>query len=880
MDSSSRMRPARYRQATTEPQQRVPPRYIRGDDLSEAERQRMQELGVREVFRGLSFLVIGTLLFLTAQRFLFEDGRDPYKCAAVVNEGRWLETWDLDSPPLEHWQPPGCLMHNYKSSDITTCLPNRRLLFVGDLHIKSIFYAAVCKLSPNNADFSKSNWEADEQVSTGGVTVQFVWDPYLNSTKLKQELKPWINGTVDTSQMGDYESPAIFVVGAGFLFASKEFENGMHHWREAVDAVASHMRWGIRPTYFGGRDLLMLAPASMPAWEKLSKGVRDSVTPTLVSDMNKYLGYLSAAAGLDILRSWRVTSDDKVDLVVSNHIYNKYQKKATGDDGMTWLPIVTERRLDQILNVRCNAVLKRKNRGWEGGTCCVKYEKPNWIQILVLLSAFIGIPALRIWKWKYPSSVTGISRLSGSLLKHAWYFFLVLAFCFYADRTPIFNKAQQFYTTSRFLNPLIVVFVASLFTLRKPEPTISIQEFESRVADEWKGAALIIHLASLYLGGSVRFSTFALLLVHSVEHTIAILRAGEISLYWVVNTLVRLNVLAIPLVFMMKSEYTLYELPALYSFWFLVIIATLQVSSARNRHLLFLVTKLCISACIVTVFFTTPQIYTAFFALLSAVFGIHWSAEEARRLVLMHLWGVYIGVFIGAGYLKLLHLQEEVRERYERYASTAAASLAFSYPLFIQYGTGNWESYYTYTSLARIAQFGLMRLGTSIARGRQSTLLMFLGSMSIEALSLVNHAWLAADGRGVLEMGFWGQEDLGVLLNWVACTWIFLYFCWVQTEATWTIVGGIVGREEEGGTRGGGGLKLQGDVGQEKREKSRERALDDIEEEDFAAVTGTNGGEGQQEIWERASTRRGVLGGLKGRLGMILGLLWVLNLIS
>ncbi|KAK6524850.1 hypothetical protein TWF281_011751 [Arthrobotrys megalospora] len=802
-----RPRPTRYRQVA-QTTVRVPPQYLRSPDADyddDDEEEARTRAGIVKVLNWLALLGIFTLLFLTLERFAFDDSRDPCKCAAVTNEGRWLESYSNSTGPLQTWQPRGCLLHTYKSKDITTCLPKRRILYIGDQGVKSLYYATVDKLSPRA---SVGNiWEQDEKFISAGldpVTVEFIWDPYLNTTRLGEELEPWKNGTVIPEYRQtheEYDPPAVFIIGVGIRFAERGFDdNPLRAWRGAVDRVTRHMRWGPRPFFFGGKDIMMLAPVEQPAWEKLGPDVRKVLMPSVAIDMNKYVYSLATIQGLDIARAWLVSADDKVDLVVSNHIYNKYHSKETEEDGIVLLKQVAEKRVDMVLGLRCNDVLKHMGEKIDSN-CCVSPKRPNWLQFLLMVRGLPMIPLVRIWRWMHPTSWLNRHGPDGEVLRRLWRLIIVVDLCFYADRSPVFYHLEKLRSIERFNNVIFWVFVVAALTLRKPPANTSLQEVENRTLTEWKGAALAIYLIASYVGGSTEFSTFALIFVHSVEWTIELLTSGAARTggFYFARKLADLNYVVFLIVVIMRTEYVLYRVPALLSFWFVVVYMTIKIRPWGNKNLRWYSGKTLLSAGLVLAFFGGPgSVYKVALKILDIFCGIKWDGELVKGMVLKDFGAVYVGMGVGWIYVRvLLHSKGSERFRNEQYAMAVAFFLGISYSLVKIRGSDILDEWHTYTSLAKIAIFGFIRLPLMPIRERQSVFFMWLGSIEAAVLGTMNHSWLAANGKGVLDLGFWGFDDDAANVHWAFWTLVFGYNCWALRDAREATVGWVLGVDKK-----------------------------------------------------------------------------------
>ncbi|KAK6497553.1 hypothetical protein TWF481_011958 [Arthrobotrys musiformis] len=896
-----RERPTRYRQAA-QATTRAPPRYIRSpdsdsdDDFDFEEEKARRDVILKKMFNVSAVFVILLLIALTGGRYDNYNSRDPYGCAAITNEGRWLESDSSPEDPLRTWQPLGCRLHNYTRKDITTCLPDRRILFVGDQGIQSLYYATIDKLQPGT---SWAGEQEEDKVFTsdgaGAITVEFVWDPYLNSSRLAGELVPWKGGQVKAEYRVDesYHAPALFIVGAGIRFAKKGFdENPIRVWREAVDRVALHMRWGDRPTFLGNQDMLMLAPVEHPAWEKLPPGVKKSFTPSVAIDMSRYLNSLATIQGLDIIRAWKVSSDEKVDLVVSNHVYNKYHSKETKADGVELLSEVAARRVDMLMGLRCNILLKDIGEHISSD-CCVLPRRVTWLQGFMKGWGLLVALVLRFWRLWYDwddsqdeygrklqnkgkTYLVALIHNYGpgkEVIRQIWRLAFIFVLCLFADRSPFFYRMERFWSTSKFQKGVLFIVISATLTFRKTVGSPNSRERKEEAFSEWTGAALAIHLVSSYLGASTDFSTFALIFLSSVKWATDLLpmrnsRAG--ALYFV-KTLVDINYVAIPMSFMMNSEYVLYQVPALLSLWFVV-----TYTHAKARMLVYrspgwrFKKYFIIVATVVVLFgFRSARIQEVIWWLLRVTCGIKWNGTLVKGLIVDHMVTSSLGLAVGWFYVDVISpLSQSQRVRYERYAAYSALSASILYCV-LKAGGFNWMDEWGQTvSLVKIGGYAAIRLWFMGGAARESGFLVWLGSMQGAVLVMMNHLWLALDGEAVLDLGLWEFDDAGVNWNLVFWTPTFLYLCWIVEDSRETMVRWVLG------CRG------------ESTSTAKEGYIQDRKKSDVLDVEEVMGGEGngdaESEKWEpkvpfpmsrlEGLASKGVL-----RVAWVLAVIWILN---
>jgi hypothetical protein len=93
------------------------------------------------------------------------------------------------------------MMREYTRKDIQACFQTKRLVFVGDSTTRQVFWAVAQKLDRDKADAGiadmlrvRDHRHMDLEFYAHGVMLQFVWDAWLNGTRLGEELKDFSAG--------------------------------------------------------------------------------------------------------------------------------------------------------------------------------------------------------------------------------------------------------------------------------------------------------------------------------------------------------------------------------------------------------------------------------------------------------------------------------------------------------------------------------------------------------------------------------------------------------------------------------------------------------------------------------------------------------------
>lgn len=303
------------------------------------------------------------------------DAKDPWKCGAVLKEGRWLDPPAGMDKGLTNWQPPGCMMSFYQSKDMRRCLQNRRIILAGDSNIRNVFWAMARILDPESAASITAEKHSNIDFSSKGVDLEFIWDPYINGSQIHAELADFNAKTINGGTSDDI--PAIIIIGSGLWYARYVKVNPLKEWRDNIDRVAHYMQSGPRSMDMTHSNLIMLAPVAVPAWELLSQSRKDTIDKTMVYDMNSYLRQLSAYQGLNVLESWSVMT-------------RRYPNQTFDENGLHANSIVAERQADVLLNLRCNAEIADNYS--HDKTCCTKYKAPNHLQWSFLTATLIILP--------------------------------------------------------------------------------------------------------------------------------------------------------------------------------------------------------------------------------------------------------------------------------------------------------------------------------------------------------------------------------------------------------------------------------------------------------------------------------------------------------
>lgn len=266
---------------------------------------------------------------------------------------------------------------------------------------------------------------------------------------------------------------------------------------------------------------------------------------------------------------------------------------------------------------------------------------------------------------------------------------------------------------------------------------------------------------------------------------------------YLLQILVRLNLLTLTLAYTMNTNYLSYYFAPLVSIWFLVIYLTLWIGSQLNDNTSFLVTKIFLSMGIFAAFMNQTWLLERLFEILERVFFIRWSAREWTFRVLLDQYIVYCGMLAALAAIKIRdnHLAEHPLWPIFIRASIGISAIVLVWFMGFELSQENkfaYNAWHPYISFLPILAFVTLRNATPLLRSCSSRIFAFIGKCSLETFIIQYHLWLAADTKGILLLipGIKWRA-----LNFVLSTAIFIYISHQVAWASGEITGWICGEE-------------------------------------------------------------------------------------
>ncbi|KAI9732837.1 MAG: hypothetical protein M1834_003775 [Cirrosporium novae-zelandiae] len=771
--------------------------------------------------RWLDNLAPVILLIVTVALYIVRSRSGDYlHCGALLNKGRWLDPPSRSNHDsyLSNWDPGACMMHQYGSADTIECLKSRNYTLIGDSSVRRVFWATAKKIDSFKAakNLSTLGKHQDAVFESQGVTLRFIWDPFLNSSALNEKLRIYRSrqDSRDFSALMTNRSGQLILIGGG-LWHARYLQSGfMTHFTDSMNRIVAKASQTCRTNdaLTLSDDLLFFSPVEVPNFKRLSPYRSATISPSKIETMNNYL--LDFSKSCQSMVPWSFSA------------MTRSEGKAFGSDGLHIIENIANRRADVLLNLRCNAEASRSPPYPADRTCC-SYQRrvsklPLWLTVLWIISSLSNIPKfMNIILGEFGvarKTVHGI--LSCTLLPS------LFIYCTLTDRTTVYSKAQKHFVMSNFVSLSILPFAAGIMSIVPSTGTqhqlMSILPLKSPVCnpmlvrrlslprsqtDEWKGWMQFIILIYHYTGASkhigiykiVRLLVAAYLFMTGYGHAIYFLDTTDYSSRRVFKVLIRLNFLSCILAYVMETNYLFYYFAPLASFWFLIVYLTMRVRRKWNTDLRLFSTKLVISCLLVIVFTRAPGILENIFFLLQKWCKISWDAEEWRFRTYLDTTIVYVGMVAAWICLNYPNISMSPNKNIVKNLSILLPMILIpifflaTYPLSTK---KDYNAWHPYISWIPIISFVLLRNCHQRLQAVHSLEFAWLGKCSLETYTLQYHIWLAADAKGILSLGIphaHGRFQAGKWLEFIIISYLFLWFSHKVALATSVITGYLVG---------------------------------------------------------------------------------------
>ncbi|KAJ9098943.1 hypothetical protein QFC19_006167 [Naganishia cerealis] len=687
-----------------------------------------------------SFLRWGLLGLL---RFPPEHTVAEHGCQSYLINGQWN-----DPGKYTNWQPDGCMHLSPSNKLLQQCFTSppdttssfsshiatesaRTIRFIGDSTVRHLYFQSARIANPKlpaSAEDAGGEKHSDRnvQIDVGGgpgheLNFEFWWDPFLNTTRTKNYL----------SRSSD-DPTGLLVMGTGLWYLRHPSSGGISAWTKAIDGTFENLidsqpissfaqpppyvhASGVKESTMPSRGIaqaVMFVPVPTTNDAMLNPDRASTVNHVDVQAMNSDL----------VARLSHLASPQRPPVVVPS-VFNELLVPELTADGIHYADHLIKKQAEIMFGWRCNDVASTFN-----GACCPKY------------SAFLAPP-------------------SASMAMTTFGF--AIAYVFIADRTTVFLKEQKVFNPWVFGFLMLAFLVAGCATTVKRDKDMGFLNREQ--TDEWKGWMQIAILIYHILGASktsgiynvIRTFVASYLFMTGYGHFTYYYKRKDFGIQRIAMVMVRLNLLSVVLPYTMNTDYVFYYFAPLVSFWYFVIYFTMVIGNQYNDKPAFMLGKIFVSAALNSVLLSHGALNEKLFAVLHDVFGIVWSAKEWNFRVALDLYIVYGGMLASYAYIKATEYRLTDKPWWSpaQKSAVVASLAAFVWYFWFELSL---ESKFVYNKYHYIACFPLifgfivLRNSSAVLRSCSSRLFMFIGQCSLETFILQFHAWMASDTQGVL----------------------------------------------------------------------------------------------------------------------------------
>uniref|UniRef100_A0A672SX68 N-acetylneuraminate (7)9-O-acetyltransferase n=1 Tax=Sinocyclocheilus grahami TaxID=75366 RepID=A0A672SX68_SINGR len=695
-------------------------------------------LGKREInqhfsIKNAKLLSVAAVVLLTVFHTASRHYGGSDTCDWLLSSGRFLGD--------NVWQPYGCMLHKYKSTEAKFCLREKRIAFVGDSRIRQLFYSFIKMINPEVKEVgNKGSASIPHVVIIGAAT----WSIKLHNGK----------------------SEALFQYKANLTAISDTLE------KLAED---SEVYWVLQD----------------PVYEDVLSDSRKMITNEQINLYNEaVVGTLNTSKKkVKFLEASRQAALE----TISQSVDGLHLPESTRDGAMV------------LMNSMCNKILKPIDGSCCQSAPPLSILQKIAVGLFLLsiiIFLILGfsrhrksrpVPDVESGEDKKLPVVVGQLNSKGPLLAIGKMSLIMLYF-YLCDRADIFMKEQKFYTHSTFFIPLIYIFVLGIFYSENSKETKLLNREQT---DEWKGWMQLVILIYHFSGAStfipvymhVRVLVAAYLFQTGYGHFSFFWLKGDFGLYRVCQVLFRLNFLVVVLCLVMDRPYQFYYFVPLVTFWFAVIYATMALwpqilqkqangSAFWNLALLLKLLGLLLFICF---FAYSQELFEAVFSLwpVSKLFELQGSIHEWWFRWKLDRFAVINGMLFAFIYLLLQKCQLLSEGKGEPLFSNKISNclLFVSVVSFMTYSI--WASgcknksecneMHPYISVVQILAFILIRNIPGYARSLYSSFFAWFGKISLELFICQYHIWLAADTKGILVL-IPGNPTLNIIIS----TFIFV----------------------------------------------------------------------------------------------------------
>lgn len=379
----------------------------------------------------------------------------------------------------------GCMLYSYQPKDASRCLESSRVVFVGDSVTRTLFFQFIHTVDhtlPKELPDDGTKHSDHSFVSGSQIKLDFLWDPFLNTTSTLALINP-SKHLVD----GHSERLALLVLGSGLWYLRyADTSGGLSAWEANIEA---HIE-AINGARNKPADKVVFLPVEETVPSKLSPERLNTMHSSDIDAMNSDLYHrIKPSTNSSWSQLLGSTSSEHISIP---SVFNKMLDESQTQDGLHFTEAIVKVQANILLNLRCNNEWPRTFP--MDKTCCRMYPWPGPVQTVVLASLFLGacIFLHRFCEQRYrprflPSDVSIDTKTWVVNKEHlpAMVFGASIGIIYVADRTGLWLKEQKQFDPWTFGFLCLTSLAAGLAIVRRADKDLGFLNRDQ--TDEWKG---------------------------------------------------------------------------------------------------------------------------------------------------------------------------------------------------------------------------------------------------------------------------------------------------------------------------------------------------------------------------------------------------------
>ncbi|KAI0348361.1 Cas1p-domain-containing protein [Trametopsis cervina] len=648
------------------------------------------------------------------------------------------------------------MLYNYKKTDVSSCLASRQVVFVGDSVTRLLFFQFAHALDPAlptaPPDGTGKHQDYVYQAESG-VELSFHWAPFLNTSTTQEYLRP--SSSPDRRPGGNGDRPALLVLGSGLWYLRyASTSGGLPAWESTMQSAIETISNASSPP----ADTVVVLPIEDIVPPKLSPQRATTIYASDIDAMNSDLEHrIRPPSSVDPFVFFGSGPRAPSTPMWFPSVFNRMLDTTQTEDGLHYSPAVVKLQATILLNLRCNDVLPKTFP--LDKTCCSSYPWPTFLHFLILAGFILWWPVLWFLVHRY-NAKTNDSPLIPKDQIPILVVSAAVAVIYVADRTGFWLKEQKQFSPWTFAFLSLLSLGLGLLTVQRADKDLGILNREQ--TDEWKGWMQIAILIYHYVGASkisgiynpIRVLVASYLFMTGYGHTSFYLKKADYGFTRVAQILIRINLSTLILAYTMNTDYISYYFSPLVSWWYIIIYATMLVGAKYNDRTVFLVIKIFLSMTLVALFMKTEWLLGFFFGFLERLAGIHWSAKEWSFRVNLDIFIVYAGMLAAILVIKSRELHWTEHPMWPLVTKVAAGAsalvLAWFFVFELTMDKFAYNTWHPLISFLPVVAFVILRNANAVLRSASSKAFVFIGKCSLETFIIQYHLWLAGDTKGIL----------------------------------------------------------------------------------------------------------------------------------